>query len=163
MEWERRNSTGEVLFGKQNKQVLEYDELYKRYTGRDIRSAKVVEIGFGARPFRLATFHAKNINAFGIDLDMPVFDGSLNEFLTVYRKNGFERALKSIVRHYLTGRSELKKFKAFHGNKGVNLNRDNLIVGNTTSVETWDRIGEVDLITSEDVRGVPPGAHWNLG
>ena len=95
----RRALSAEQLFGEFDRNIREYGELFEKHTGRDIKSAKIVEIGFGARPYPLATFHAKQLNATGIDLDMPVLEGSFREFLHVARNNGLERALKSIARH----------------------------------------------------------------
>jgi len=94
----RKHLSAERLFGEFDCNIRQYAELFTKYTGRDIGTAKIVEVGFGARPYRLATYHAKNLNATGIDLDMPVLDGTLGEFLRVIRNNGLERALKSITR-----------------------------------------------------------------
>jgi hypothetical protein len=149
----RRRSalSADRLFGKYDSNIREYGELFKKHTGRDIKSAKIVEVGFGARPYRLATFHAKQLNAIGIDLDMPVLDGSFREFLRVVRNNGFERALKSITRHYAADRIEREKFKTYHHQTGEFLKRENLIIGSASNPEIWERLRVVDLVTSEDV------------
>jgi hypothetical protein len=146
----RRSRPAEELFAKFDQNVQEYEALFKKYTGRDIRSAKIVEIGFGARPYRLATFHAKQLDVTGIDMDKPVLDGSLKEFLCVARNNGLERALKSVTRHYVADRIEQEKFKKFH-RTGDFLDRSKLVIGNASSAEIWESLGQVDLVTSEDV------------
>jgi len=147
----RRALSADQLFGESDRNVREYGELFEKHTGRDIKSAKIVEVGFGARPYRLATFHVKQLNAVGIDLDMPVLEGSLREFLRVARNNGLERALKSITRHYIADRIEQKKFKKHHCHTGEFLNRKNLLIGSASNPEIWRRLGRVDLVTSEDV------------
>ena len=146
----RKHLSAERLFGEFDCNIRQYAELFTKYTGRDIGTAKIVEVGFGARPYRLATYHAKNLNATGIDLDMPVLDGTLGEFLRVIRNNGLERALKSITRHYVADRIEQKKFMEYY-RTGEFLNRRNMIIGSAAAPEIWQRLGTVDLVTSEDV------------
>lgn len=149
--WNRQAKSPTELFAGYARNIDEYSALFHQHTGNPIETARIVEVGFGARPYRLATFHARRLNAYGIDLDMPVLDGSIREFLNVWRNNGIERALKSIVRHYVADRTEQRKFKTYHRYEGSFLDRDKLIVGSAASPEAWQGLQPVDLITSEDV------------
>ncbi len=148
---DRRSQSPEQLFACFEEDYEQYKYLYSKYTDEDINSARIVEIGFGARPYRLATLCAKNLNVVGIDLDAPILDGSLKEIIFTARNNGFERALKSITRHYLTDRIEQKKFKTYHHLHGAFLEKERLLVGSASSGDIWEQLGEVNLITSVDV------------
>jgi hypothetical protein len=44
--------------------------------GRPFSDLNAVEIGFGAKPYRIIYFNARGVNAVGIDMDQPVWTGS---------------------------------------------------------------------------------------
>jgi Methyltransferase domain len=59
----------------------------------------VLEIGFGARPYRLFALHAFGVDALGVDLDQPVLRS--RDVMAAFRVNGLERAAKSAIRYFL--------------------------------------------------------------
>ena len=81
-----------------------HDQYARKYLARPLNSCKVIEIGYGARPNRLIWFFGQGVDIAGIDLDQPILRGSPAEFLNVFRRNGWERALKTIGRWYINER-----------------------------------------------------------
>ncbi len=129
----------------------EYNKLLLRYSHIPLESAKVLEIGFGARPLRLIALTGMNIDVCGVDLDMPVLKGTPREFLAIYRKNGVERVLKSLVRFYLfdwVERRYLAKELKKRG-KELMILKDRFLVQDAASLKIPDQ--SLDLIFSEDV------------
>ena len=89
-----------------------YDELLREHSGTRLADARVLEIGFGARPYRLVAMLASGVDARGVDAETPVIDGSLRELAAAYRTNGLERALKSLIRYALFDRAERARFRS---------------------------------------------------
>jgi hypothetical protein len=83
--------------------VKEYDAILRGYGKPSLRESKV-EIGFGARPYRLVWLYNSGIDVWGVDLDKPLLGLTPKSLLKVVRRNGPERAMKSIVRHCVSDR-----------------------------------------------------------
>jgi SAM-dependent methyltransferase len=133
----------------------EYDGYAKQFLGHSLAECRMLEIGFGARPLRLLALSSMGIDAHGVDLDMPVLDGSLREFLTVFKRNGFERCMKSIVRHVLFDRKEREGLARALRQQGFDLEvrREAFFVadaGSATAGAHWEK-ESFDLVFSEDV------------
>ena len=79
----------------------QYETILDRHTGRRLADCEILEIGFGARPNRLVATISMGLNARGIDIDQPMLRGTLAEFTSIYRRNGPQRAVKTLVRHFL--------------------------------------------------------------
>lgn len=151
--------------------AAEYDRCLQQHGGGPLAQARVVEIGFGARPFRLVGLHCLGIDVQGLDLDRPVLTGGPSEILSIYRTNGWERAVKSFVRHHFIDgpgrRAFAKQFGT--GPQGMRVAKDRLHVVDAGS-EKAARLfsaGSIDLIYSEDVfehipATVLPGAIANM-
>jgi SAM-dependent methyltransferase len=92
--------------------IAAYDRLLGAHGAVTLDRARVLEIGYGARPFRLIALQSMGVDAEGVDAEAPVLDGKLREYLAAYRVNGFERLLKSIVRHVLFDSRERREFAA---------------------------------------------------
>jgi hypothetical protein len=58
--------------------AVDYERQLVVHTGRGLRGARVLEIGYGARPLRLFTALAFGADITGIDLDAPMLAGSPN-------------------------------------------------------------------------------------
>jgi SAM-dependent methyltransferase len=124
---------------------------FETRTGRRAAESTIVEIGFGARPemaFAMTAFFKKVV---AIDLDAPLL--SMADLPAIFRKNGLERGLKSACRHLLF---DTRGWKAFHRTlkgklSGYNPDRVNFVIGNAGTESTWENIGQVDLIFSQDV------------
>lgn len=128
-----------------------YNDLLLRYSQIPLEKAKVFEIGFGARPYRLMTLMSFGVDAAGVDLDMPVWRGTPSEFIRMYQKNGAERVVKSLVRFVffdLLERRRLRGSLKQHG-KDLVLHTDRLLVDDAAALELPER--SLDLIFSVDV------------
>jgi len=128
----------------------EYDELLTKHAGRSLAQAKVFEIGYGARPYRLLALQSIT-DASGVDAEAPIIDGRAKEWLEVLRRNGVERLAKSLVRHTLFDRDERTLLRQELARRGTELRweKDRFLVADAASLRLEP--GSLDLVTSEDV------------
>lgn len=120
----------------------------------------MLEIGFGARPIRLLALHLQGIDVTGVDLDKPILRGTPVEFVSILRKNGVERAVKSFVRYWLNDRRERRAVcrEFADGNTIPRIPADRLVVSSAGDPAFWRSLeGTFDLIVSEDVFEHIPG------
>lgn len=138
-------------FGAIMRSVEEYDELLRAHAGIGLEQAHVLEIGFGARPYRQMLLHSLGIDAAGVDAEVPLLSGRPAEFREMLRRNGVERALKSFVRHTFFGRTERRAFETSLRQRGLTprLDASRLIVSDAGQLELAP--ASLDLIISEDV------------
>lgn len=87
-------------FGWLWKNIGEYEAGIAEFAGKKLTGSAVLEIGYGARPYRLLSLLSMGVNARGVDLDAPLLRGRPSEFAAIYRKNGPERLVKSFVRFF---------------------------------------------------------------
>jgi len=129
----------------------DYDRLLQQYSGRSLDEAKVLEIGYGARPSRLLAMIGMGIDAIGVDLDAPVLHGSFRELIKVYRTNGLERMVKSCVTFWIAGlpqrRALARELKARGGRLRVEDQR--FLVGDILDLHVEPQ--SMDLVVAEDV------------
>lgn len=140
------------------RRVDEYQALYERETGRRFADARVLEIGYGARPLRLMVLTSLGIRAQGVDLDQPVISGSIAEFGNILRRNGPKRLAKTLVRHLLFDRQERAALDRALGERGhrLRIERQAFIVGDAAAMSMDE--GSVDFLYSEDVfEHIEPG------
>ena len=128
-----------------------YSAKYHAMTGRKLSDARILEIGYGARPNRLLSLISMGYAATGIDLDKPILVGSLTDFLSIYRRNGFKRTLKSLVRHFVFDRHERAALSRVLKTRGARLKIDDskFLVGDAGGFEFSPE--SIDFIYSEDV------------
>lgn len=133
--------------------IEEYQSLIKTYLKSSLRGLKVLEIGYGARPFRACAMYAHGAETYGIDLERPLLAGGIHTLFEIARDNGVERAIKSLVRRVLYDSEEKKAFeKAFGCSFEESLKNIRLIVGDARDPNAWSLIPKnLDLIYSEDV------------
>lgn len=129
----------------------EYDELLRRHGGPPLARARVLEIGYGARPFRLIAMRSLGVDALGVDAEVPILAGTRAEYRQAFRRNGLERVVKSFVRRSLFDRRERAAFRAELERRGVRerIDRKAFLVSDAAELELAS--GSLDLITSEDV------------
>ena len=94
---------------------LQIDDNTKVYLGKSFVDCHAVEVGFGAKPYRIQYFCARGVNVYGFDLDMLVVKGTLVEILKIAQRNGLYRALKTGFRFLLFDRPAREEFKRFLG------------------------------------------------
>jgi SAM-dependent methyltransferase len=133
--------------------VAQFEEL----TGKRAADCAVVEVGFGARPRRALMLSGFFARVYAIDLDAPLF--TTLDVLRAARKNGVERAVKSLVRHLLFERREWREFHRTmrEALPGYDPDRVRFVIGSAGDERTWSAIGQVDLALSFDVfEHIPP-------
>ena len=131
--------------------IDEYRQLFLKYTGSPLEAAKIFEIGYGARPYRLIALISLGYEASGIDLDAPILRFRLNEFFNIYRRNGIERAVKSAARYILFDGADRRRLTAelSKRGRGLQIAESRFLVGDTADVELEEN--SLDLVLSEDV------------
>ncbi len=132
-------------------QVEEYDALLRRHSGVTLSEAKVFEIGFGARPYRQLVLQSMGVDVWGVDAEVPLLRGRPAEYVEMVRRNGMERATKSLVRHVFFDRGERRALHAAMRSRGLRPRLDpaTLVVADVGDVAIAP--DSLDLIFSEDV------------
>lgn len=147
----RQRAHGGYDFGGLFGDVEEYDALLGEHVGLGLEQARALEIGFGARPQRQMILHSMGMDAVGVDAEAPLLSGRLSEISTMVKRNGLERAAKSLLRHALFDRAEQRALAdAIRGRGHVpRLECSRLIVQDAGSLEMTP--ASLDLVFSEDV------------
>lgn len=83
---------------------LALTELLQSRTGRRLKDARVLELGCGQRAALPLLFAAQGAEAEGVDVEAPTYQMDLGMFRRVWRTNGAERAMKSVIRNILFDR-----------------------------------------------------------
>jgi hypothetical protein len=131
--------------------VVDYERQLVVHTGRGLRGARVLEIGYGARPLRLFAALAFGADITGIDLDAPMLAGSPSEIIEMWRLNGVERAIKSVIRFAFFDLLERRFLAEALRKRGLKLSvdRNRLLVGDAADLELPPV--SFELVYSEDV------------
>lgn len=147
------SSEGESLegFNTMFAELEVYRSTYERHTKSPCSSARTLEIGYGARPFRLIAMISMGVNARGIDLDMPMIRFSPSRLFQILKTNGMERALKTCVRNLMFDRREQNKLKTVLAQRGYKLviDESRFLVGDAATYDYGP--DAVDLVYSTDV------------
>ncbi len=133
-------------------------EKFEFYSGKVASNSRVLEIGFGARPFRAFALQALFGEVVAVDLDQPVFRA--RDIGGVFIKNGLLRAVKAAVRSIVFDRGVWVTFhnglrRAF---PAYDPQKSQLIVADAGDDSFWRSIDNpFDLIVSFDVfEHIPP-------
>ena len=131
--------------------IQEYDALCRLYLGRSLMETRVFEIGYGTRPYRLATLISLGIHAYGVDLDVPLLKFERQVFLNIYRHNGFERLAKSMFRFFIADSFQNRQMRNMLRLQGKTFTApaERFLTGNAAQV--IPTLDPVDLFISEDV------------
>jgi SAM-dependent methyltransferase len=84
--------------------VRNYRELcgyLEQYVGVPLEKARVLDMGCGQTATMSLLFRAEGAHVTGIDIEVPTLRMGPGTFAEVWRRNGAERALKSLARHLL--------------------------------------------------------------
>lgn len=141
--------------------IDEYRSHLGKYANKPLEQADILEIGFGARPIRMIALSSMGYSVRGVDIDQPILNGSPSEFVAVLRRNGYQRLLKSMVRHYLfdwQDRSALSRWLAGAGHK-YRIDTERFIVGSVVAPELLAVLprSSQDFIFAEDAfEHIPP-------
>lgn len=131
--------------------IEEYGGLLQKYAGRGLAGASGFEVGYGARPSRLFAMAASGIDVTGIDIDVPLLRCSPREISSMIRRNGFERALKSVARFVLFDLTERRRLDKALRKRGFKLKIEphRFHVGDAAGFTLLRH--SLDFIYSEDV------------
>ncbi|TAE28698.1 MAG: methyltransferase domain-containing protein [Cytophagales bacterium] len=94
--------------------IREYTTIIEKYCPKGFNKLdehRTLEIGYGARPWRLLSLASLGVDIKGIDLDRPTYGFSPKRLWEALRENGFERFLKSFVRAAIFDRADLNTLK----------------------------------------------------
>jgi SAM-dependent methyltransferase len=144
--------------------LAEYSSILEQYGRPAIDRQRVLEIGFGARPFRLAWLFNCGVNVTGVDLEAPLTKWTPRNVARIGRKSGWTRAAKSAVRYFLSDVKEWTFLKELFGkthNAEFRFPAERLVVADATTDEFWNDAGTFGMVYSEDVFEHIPKA--NLG
>jgi len=141
----------------------------ERYTGRDLTELDVLEIGAGQRfPLSLLV-HPAGARVVGIDMDEVTPRAGARQLVAVWRRNGPERALKTLVRRALFDRAFYRDLARVFGaplrTDGLDLRvMDACALGFPDesfdcilSVSVFEHIYDVDAAAREMARVLRPG------
>jgi ubiquinone/menaquinone biosynthesis C-methylase UbiE len=92
-----------------------------RYIVLPFEQIRILDIGCGQTAIQTALFHADGANITGIDIEVPTYRMSFSTFFQIVKRNGFERALKSSLRHILFDKQYFSKISQEYG-KQLNFN-----------------------------------------
>jgi SAM-dependent methyltransferase len=152
------------------KDIAEYDQLLRQHCEIELTSARVFEIGYGARPYRSIALQSMGVDAEGVDAEQPILRGTPAELRAAWRTNGPERAVKSAFRRLVFDPRERAAFRRELAAQGLaeSYQASRLRVSDAADVELPD--GSLDLVLSEEVfqsvelsslqRIVPAMARW---
>lgn len=87
---------------------------YKKYSGEEINGKRVLDLSCGQLAFQTFLFTIDGANVTGIDLEVPTYKLNLPLFIKIVKTNGFERAIKSMVRHLLFDKRYFKVLKKYN-------------------------------------------------
>ena len=133
----------------------EYTRLIEHHMNAQLANCRVLEIGHGQRPLRLAALSLQGVDITGVDLECLTF--GLEDLLTSYRANGFLRALKSAVRYVLFDNAYYGHFRAHFSPETTQKELNARIKAATSTADATDQTfwsdnpGPYDFIYSEDV------------
>ena len=156
--WDLLHSNVNTLFHASDfsgifEDVRRYQSVYARYSGRDLKDACVLEVGFGQRPFRLFALQSLGVKVIGVDIEQPTLTNW--DSIRVAKRHGIYRAIKSLVRLRVFDAKVYREFaRQVQAEFGRPLIRDRkcLITDDCASSGFWKRnSGPFDLIYSEDV------------
>ena len=136
--------------------INEYSHFYDKHTsGKKIDKLRVLEIGFGQRPFRLIALKSIGCDAIGVDVEQPMLYCTIAEMVAIWKRNGLERLIKTFVRHIIFDWKPNTELKKYLKNRGFEYNLDPscFIVNDASSKQFSETIipQSIDLIISEDV------------
>lgn len=125
---------------------------FEALTGKSAEDCRVLEIGFGARPFRAFALQAFFKDVVSVDLDTPIMSAA--DFFPALRTNGLTRATKGVVRAVFFDRNQ---WPIFHRGMAetypeYHKSKSNLVIADAASDDFWSaHRGPYDLIISFDV------------
>ncbi|NCC50090.1 MAG: class I SAM-dependent methyltransferase, partial [Spartobacteria bacterium] len=89
-------------FAKNDYQLfLETKKIFRRHLGALSPDTRILEIGCGQRFIQTLLFTTEGATITGIDYDFISKTYSIGNICTIWKQNGFERCIKTLVRHMM--------------------------------------------------------------
>lgn len=143
---------------------------YDKYAGgRPLTEARILDLGCGQTATQTALFTADGATATGIDIEIPTFSMGPGTFVRTLRRNGPERAFKSLARHVLFDGRLFRDLSKEYGKK-VSFDKLDVRVMDATAMEfadstfdfvdsmaVFEHISEVPAAVRELNRVLKPG------
>lgn len=141
---------------------------------KEIQDVRILEIGCGQRFATTLLFHSLGAHVIGIDTDFVDPNFSIKGLLSVWKKNGFERFVKTLFRHILFDRAYYDTIEKEFGRP---LKWDNVDIRmmNASSLEfpdnhfdyvysnaVFEHINDIDKACSEIARVLNNGGIANI-
>lgn len=148
---------------------------FERELGRGIEGADILEIGSGQRFTYTSLFRAFGGRAVGIDMDYAAKQPSVKEFVAIWRRNGIERAIKTMARKVLFDRAYYQRVAELAG-RPLPLRDVDLRVMDACalelpdesfdcvlSIDVFEHIHDIEMATQEMARVLRPGGIAIIG
>jgi SAM-dependent methyltransferase len=137
--------------------------------GKSIEGMDVLEIGSGQRFTHTVLFGAFGAQAVGIDMDYAARRAGVKEFVAIWRRNGMERAIKTMARRVLFDEAYYRRLAELAG-RSLSLDDVDLRMMDACALDLPDRsfdcvfsssvfehIHDVESATQEVARVLRPG------
>lgn len=92
-------------------------DIAENYLQKDTNEISVLDIGCGQTAAQTLLFTADGASAIGVDVEVPTYRMGLGTIAKVVRTNGTERAVKSLVRHFLFDRKFFQELSLRSGHR----------------------------------------------
>ncbi|MBY6243412.1 methyltransferase domain-containing protein [Methylosinus sp. Sm6] len=141
-------------FGQLGNEIDLMTAAMSRFSTKRIDESRILELGFGQRPFRLFALQSLGYDASGIDLDAPMYRPIIRQAQQIFTKNGIYRCAKTVFRYIAFDHHQYRWLDLFLRSRGATLrpSLSRLLVGDLADDEVWQRAGGVfDLLYSFDV------------
>lgn len=109
----------------------------EKFANVHVDRARVLDLGCGQTATQTALFTADGANATGIDIEIPTFSMGPRTFVRTLRRNGPERAFKSLVRHMLFDGRLFRDLSKEYGRK-VSFDNLDVRIMDATAMEFGD-------------------------
>jgi ubiquinone/menaquinone biosynthesis C-methylase UbiE len=114
----------------------------------DVNGKSILDVGCGKSFWLTLLLHNRGAQVTGIDTEVVKPGFSLEKYSNIIKKNGIERALRTLVWEQIFARPYYKKLEALSGKK-LNFDGINLLATNSLTIELPDN--SVDIVVSHEV------------
>ena len=154
---------------------LEAKNGLEQYIEKDIADVRILEVGCGQRFCVTLLFHSLGTDVVGIDTDYVDPRFSLSGLLSIWKINGFERFVKTIIRHAFFDKTYYRTLAKEFG-RPLKMNDVDVRAMNACALEfpenhfdytysnaVFEHIDDIEPATSEIARVLVPGGIANIG
>ena len=106
------------IFSNSKTAMMDYQHLrgyLDKYVCLPLKKIRILDIGCGQTAIQTALFHTDGADVTGIDIEVPTYRMSISTCFRIIELNGFERALKSLLRHILFDKKYFSRISQEYG------------------------------------------------